>query len=117
MALTVNAKTYDKDTERTPDIVRYTGPAATLSSKDQLDAARVPPKSTEVGVGRGKARIKITRALTDGTDPVGDGIIEVHVSLPVGAAAAEMQALVTDLGTFMLTATADEILIDQDITH
>lgn len=117
MALTINAKTYNLDSHRSADSVRYTGPNHTLSVKDYVDLKRTPPKPTATSAGRGKASYKMTRLLTDGTDPLEDGILEIAVSFPVGAASSEVQSMITDSGTWVLTASADDLFEDQDVNQ
>lgn len=117
MSLTVNALAYANDTSRGPDAFRYLGPANTLSIKDYVDVWRKAPISTSTSAGKGRSLVKLTRTLTDGTVAVGDGILKVETSLPVGATSAQLQAMITDLATWLLTAAADSILIDQEIVQ
>lgn len=115
MSLTINAKTYDFDTFRSSDIARYNGPNHTLSVKDYVDAKRTSPKPTATFAGQGKASLKLTRTVTDGTDPVGDGLCEIAVSFPVGGASAELDAFIDDLAVWLATTSAKDLLEDHDI--
>lgn len=117
MSLTVNALTYNVDTARTPDIQRYNGPSNSFSGKDYIDLKRSAPKPTSTTLGYAKAESKLTRTMTDGTDPVGDGIIYCSVSFPVEATTAQKEAMVTDLATWLLTTAADDALVAHDIVQ
>lgn len=117
MALTVNAKTYNVDSQRSPDSVRYSGPSNSLSVKDYIDVKRTSPKPTATYAGQGKASVKLTRTCTDGTDDVGTGIFEISSSFPVGSATAELQAFIDDLAAWLATVTADDVFISHDINH
>lgn len=117
MSLTINAKAYAFDTQRTPDSVRYSGPDHTLSVKDYTDVKRVAPKPTTTYGGTGKASVKMTRTVTDGTDPVGDGIFEISSSFPRDSATAEQQAFLTDLAAWLATAAATSVFLDHDINQ
>lgn len=117
MALTVNLDTYERDTERSPNHVRYTGPDANLSTKDHVDMKRTPPKPTSTYAGQARGSFKLTRTFTDGTDPVGDGLIEISCSFPVGSAAAEQAAMIDDAAAWLATASADDLYSKQDINQ
>lgn len=117
MTITVNAQSYELDSFRSVNSVRYSGPAHTLSVKDYLDAKRTPATPTATYAGQAKASCKLTRTLTDGTDPVGDGIVEISVSFPVGSAAAQQATMITDMATWAATASADDLLSNQDINQ
>lgn len=117
MSLTVNAKSYVNDTPRSPDSYRYTGPNHDLQTKDYIDLKRVAPKASGDSLGKGRAQAKLTRTMTDGTDPVGDGLIWIESSIPVGAAASEIASLLTDLATWATTAAALALMEDHDINQ
>ena len=117
MTITVNAKSYELDTYKSSDIAQYNGPAHTLAVKDLLTCKRTAPKPTSTSDGVGRAACKLTRSLTDGTDVVGDGILEVSVSFPVGSQASEQATMITDIATWAATASADSLLSDHDITQ
>lgn len=116
MSYTLNAKAYDYDTQRGPEHLRFSGPAQTLSIKDHLDVKRVRPKPSGDFAGQGKASAKLTRTVTVGTE-TGLGILEVSSSFPVGATVADVESMITDLGTWLVTASADSLLVDQDINQ
>jgi len=114
MSLTVNTKTYNYDTNRTPDIARYKGASHSYSAVDYIDLKRTEPKSL-VGVGKGS--VKLTRNVTDGTDSLGNLILEVSTSFPVGAQESQLQAAIDDMASWLATASADDVFIDQNIAQ
>jgi len=106
MSLTVNAKTFTGDSYSS-NAVSYVGPAHTLSLKDDIRLGRVAPKPTSVfsGVGRTAAKLSRTLTLTGALTPTGDAILEISVSVPVGAASADIDAVLNDMGSFLASAT------------
>jgi hypothetical protein len=117
MSLTVNTLTYANDVARSPDIYRYLGPNNTYNVDDYIDLYRTAPKPTATFAGVTKGAAKLTRTVTDGTDPVGTGIIETSSSLPVEAARAELEAMIDDHATWLLTSAAKDLLIDREINQ
>lgn len=120
MSLTVNTLTYENDTARTPDSFRYTGPSHTLSNRDYIDVKRVAPKPTADYAGQGKSAVKLTRdmesSVTAGTI-VGGGLLDLSLSVPVESITADQEALINDLGTWLLTAEAKDVLLNHDIVQ
>ncbi len=106
MSLTVNAKTYNGDSFG-GNIVGYSGPAHTLSIKDYIKLARTAPKPTVSfsGVGRTSAKLTRTLTLTGALSPSHDGILDASVSVPVGAASADIDAMLNDMGAFIASAS------------
>lgn len=117
MSLTINAKAYENDVARAPNIYRYLGPSNTFSVKDYVDCYRTSPKATATFAGVGKAEVKMTRGVTDGTDNVGDAIASISVSFPADAAVAELQAILDDLGAWLDGAEATELFINHAINQ
>lgn len=117
MSLVFNSKTYVNDVPRSSDIMRYHGPAHTLSLNDYVDLGRTAPKPTSTYAGKGRARFKLTRTATDGTDPIGDIIADLAISIPVGCQESEMDGLLADLAAFFATAAAESLFQDQKIVH
>jgi hypothetical protein len=105
MSLDVNTKVYSLDSSGVNN-VGYRGPAHSVSSKDILRLLRVEPKvvTTSSGVGRTSAKLTRTLVLTGAKEPVRDGAIEVGGSIPVGAAQADVYAMIADLGAWMVSA-------------
>lgn len=106
MTLSINAKTYTADSFN-KDSVGYSGPNHTVSVKDYAKLARVAPKKTAVssGVGRTSAKLTRTLTLTGAVEPTRDLIGDVNLSLPVGAASADVDTYLNDLGAFVASAT------------
>lgn len=117
MALTINAKTYNQDVSRSPDIMRYHGPGHNLSANDFVDLGRTAPKPTADYAGKGRTRFKLTRAATNGTDPLGDIIVDLSISIPVGTQESEQDAILADLGAWVVTAAAESFFQDHDIVQ
>lgn len=106
MSLTINAKAFTAD-RFGQDAVGYFGPAHTLSLLDDVQLSRVAPKPTTVfsGVGRTSAKLTRTLTLTGALSTSGNAIIQINVSVPVGAASADIDALLNDMGSFLSSAT------------
>lgn len=117
MSLTVNAKSYVNDTQRTPDSYRYTGPSNDLSTKDYMDLKRTAPKPSGDSLGKARCQVKLTRTMTDGTDPVGDSIFQFDASVPVGSDATEIASALTDLATWLATSAALALVEELDINQ
>lgn len=106
MSLTVNAKAFTADTFLTNAILYY-GPAHTLSVKDDIRLAKTAPKPTSTfsGVGRTGAKLTRTLTLTGAATSTGDAILDISVSIPVGAAGADVDSLLNDMGAFLSSAS------------
>lgn len=106
MSLTVNAKTYTAD-QYSNNAVIYVGPAHTLSVADDIRTGRVAPKPTSTfsGVGRTSCKLSRTLTLTGALTPTGGAILEINVSVPVGAASGDIDTLLNDMGAFLASAT------------
>lgn len=116
MSLVFAAKTYVQDVARGPDILRYLGPAHTLSANDYVDLTRIAPKPTSDYAGKGRSRLKLTRGSTDGTARLGDVIVDLTISIPVGTQESEMDAVLADLASFLGTANAESFFQDQKLS-
>lgn len=118
MSLTFNTKTYTADSYQ-QDTVGYNGPAKTISIKDNMSLSRTAPKATAVFSGVARARAKLTRTLTlTGALTVsGDAIVDINVSVPVGAASADVDALLNDLGAFLSGADSKTLVKNSKITY
>lgn len=106
MSLTINGtKTYSADSFGT-NRVGYNGPSSSVSVKDQLVLTRTAPKATDVfsGVGRTAAKLTRTLALTGAKTDTADAILEINVSVPVGFTAADVDAVLNDMGAFLASA-------------
>lgn len=106
MSLTINAKTYTADSFQ-QNRVGYIGSLKTVTVKDDVALIRFAPKPTPVFSGVGKTTAKLTRSLTltGALTPTADGIVEINVSVPVGYASADVDALLNDMGSFLASAS------------
>jgi len=117
MSLTVNAKTYNADAYAQNN-VGYIGTLKTVSVKDDIALKRTAPKSTDVfsGVGRTSAKLTRTLTLTGAKTLAGDSLVEINVSVPVGFASADVDALLNDMGSFLASATFKSHVKSQQIS-
>jgi hypothetical protein len=99
MSLTWNTKVFTAD-QYGVNAVGYVGTTKTLSVKDDLLLKRTAPKPTASfsGVGRISAKLTRTLTITGALTPTGDAICEINVSIPVGFAGADVDALLNDMG-------------------
>jgi len=106
MSLTINAKTFTPDSFGVT-AVGYIGPAHTVSLKDDVRLSRVLPKPTVTfsGVGRTSAKLTRTSTLTGALTPNWDAILDIQVTVPVGMASADVDALLNDMGAFLSSAS------------
>lgn len=114
--LTINAKTFTAD-EFGQNAVTYFGPAHTLSLQDDVQLKRVKAKPTASfsGVSRTSAKLSRTLTLTGALTTSGAAILEISVSIPVGAAAADIDSLLNDMGSFLSSASAKTHVKGQQI--
>lgn len=111
MALTVNTRTYTADSYAANATV-YVGPANTVSVVDQLRLARTSPKPTSEfsGVARTQSKLTKTLTLSGALTPTAPIIIEINASVPVGAAAADVDVAATDVGSFTSSTAFKNLL-------
>lgn len=107
MAIVVNTKSYARDVSATGSSVPYKGPANTVSTKDQMDLARISPKPTSTfsGVARSEAKLTRTSTLTNAKSLTWDAIGKANITFPVGMSNADMDTFLTDFAS--LTASAE----------
>jgi len=117
MSLTVNAKTYSVNGGGTT-AQNYYGPSHTLSILDDIRMGFVAPKPTTVfsGVGRTSCKLTRTLTLTGALTTVGLSICDISVSIPVGAASADIDAILNDMGAFLASASFKTHVKSQQIT-
>jgi hypothetical protein len=118
MSLTINAKTFTPDSFQ-KDSVGYSGPAHTLSAKDYARLLRAAPKPTTEfsGVGRTSAKLTRTLTLTGALTTSHDGILDVAVSIPVGAASADIDSMLNDMGSFLASASFKTHVKNQQVSY
>lgn len=118
MALTINAKTYTADSFQ-QNTVGYIGSLKSVSAKDDVILRRTAPKATSVfsGVGRVESKLTRTLALTGALTPTGDAIVSISVSVPVGFASADVDALLNDMGSHLASASFKTLVKAQQISY
>lgn len=118
MALTINAKTYTADSFQ-QNAVGYIGSSKTVSVKDDVALRRTAPKVSDVfsGVGRTSAKMTRTLALTGAKTLTGDAICDISVSVPVGYTAADVDAILNDMGAFLASASFKTHVKSQQISY
>lgn len=119
MSLTISTKAYEADAAVSANQIPYKGPAHTLATKDRLDLYRTEPKGNAVfsGVGRSRAKFVRTLALTGAKTTSGDAIIDISMSMPVGASTTDMDNLVNDVASLFGLAATKLLVKNLDITH
>lgn len=105
MSWTFNTKAFTADGYAQNATV-YLGPAHTVSVKDDLRISRVAakPTSTFSGVSRFATKLTRTLTLTGALTSTGEAIIDISGSIPIGAAGADVDAMVNDLAAAMAHA-------------
>jgi hypothetical protein len=118
MSIIFNAKTYTAD-KFGVDAVGYIGALKTLSVKDDLQMSRVAPKPTTVFSGISRTQFKLTRTLTltGALTPTGEAIVNIQVSVPVGTASADIDALLNDTGAALAGADFKTHVKGQKISY
>lgn len=106
MSLSVNAKTYSANSFGS-NAVDYNGPNKSASVKDNVLMRFVPPKPTAAysGVTRVYCNLTRTLTLTGAVTPSGDLAVKIEVMVPVGAAGADIDTALNDVGAFLASAT------------
>jgi hypothetical protein len=68
---------------------------------------RTAPKPTDVFSGLSRTSCKATRTLTltGAKTTTGNAILEIAISVPVGAASADVDTLLNDFGAFLASAS------------
>lgn len=117
MSITINTKVYNADAPSSKDSVPYIGPGNSLSSQDKLELSRTFPKEQKDFSGVARSRVKLTRTLTltNAKTTTGLGIVDVNITAPVGATAADVSALIDDVAAGLAQAWADDLAVKLDI--
>jgi len=116
MSLTFNTKTYTEDTSLGSDGKRYAGPAQSYNLRDHLDIRRTFPKKTATYAGNSRSQAKFTRTGTDGTENVGDMILNLQGSIPAAVQTSEVSAFIADAVAFFAATEYAEVVEDNKIT-
>lgn len=117
MAITLNTLAYSQDSFVTGNKVKYVGPDNTFSVKDLLTLGRTEPKSTSTFAGVARAEAKRTKTVTLADGSEADAIVTISCSLPVGMAKADADALRDDVGDFAISADAETLFWNHDLTY
>jgi len=117
MTVTVNTRAYAFDSNPSPDTGRHTGPALTFQVKDVLDLKRTAPKKTATFDGVARAGVKFARTVTLANGNKAEMIGEASFSIPVGTADADIDLIRDDLGDYLISAGAGDLLKKHDISQ
>jgi hypothetical protein len=118
MSLTFNTKVFTADSFAA-NAVNYAGPAHTLSIRDDLLMTRQAARETSVfsGVGRFRAKLGRTLTLTGAKTTSHEGILDLSGSMPVGAAGADIDAMVNDFAALLALAAFKTVAKNLLITY
>lgn len=117
MTITVNTKAYAFDTNPSPDTGRHIGPSNNFSVKDYLDLKRTAAKPTADFDGVARSSAKFTRTVTLASGESATAIAEASLSIPVGMAEADVDALRDDLGDFLVSSNGDDLVWKHSINQ
>lgn len=117
MTVTVNTRAYAFDSNPTPESGRHTGPAQTFQVKDLLDLKRTAPKPTATFAGVARATAKFARTVTLSSGSKAELIGEASFSIPVGTADADIDLIRDDLGDYLISSGAGDLLKKHDVTQ
>jgi len=111
MTLAINAKTFTANSF-SDKAVGYFGPAKTASVKDDARLAYSPAKPTDSYSGNVRANVKLSRThtLTGAKTTSADALVVVDISVPVGTASADIDAMLNDVGA-LLSSTSSKTLV------
>lgn len=117
MSFTANAKTFTQN-GGTATFSNFLGPAHTQSVLDDIRLGLTVAKPTTVFSGVGRFSIKLTRTctLTGALTTVGNLIIDIGSSIPIGVAGADVDAALNDLGALLSSATGKTMFKNQQIS-
>jgi len=112
MSLTINTRVYTADLAASGNAQPYNGPANTITVKDKFELGRTAPKPTKTYSGNARARVKQvkTLTLTGALTTTADMISSHEISVPVGAAAADIDTFCADQASWWANAAAKTLL-------
>lgn len=115
MSITLNTVVFNNDIALNSNKYQYLATDHTFEAVNKLTLARTDPKPTSTfrGVARAEAKRTQTVTLDDSTEA--EAIVTVTCSLPVGMAAADIDAIRDDMGDFLLATECDELFTNQTI--
>ncbi len=116
MALTISTKTYNFDTNPSPDSAKYIGPAQTSVIKDSVVLKRTAPKPTKDFAGVVRVAVKtVKNVLINGV--YRDVLAETVISYPVGADATTVTAIRVDHSSALAAAPTQTLVDNSKITY
>jgi hypothetical protein len=117
MSITLNTLAYVPDLAINANRQPYVGPSHTFTEKDLLILGRVLPKPTSTSRGKARSQVKRIRTVTLDDSSVDDIIVEVNISRPVGASSTDVDALLNDVGDYLITSGASDLANKGDLTE
>lgn len=119
MSLTINTRVYTADLASSANTQPYVGPANTITVKDRFELSRTQPKPTKVFSGVARARVKQVKTftLTGALTTTGDFISNQEISVPVGAAAADIDTFCADQASWWANAAAKTLLKQLNLSN
>lgn len=114
---TINTRTYTQDAV-TENAIRYAGPAHTFSQNDLMSASRVYPKAGrngDLGVARPEFKLTKSVVVNSTTGERKDMILRLSGSIPVGAASADIDAALADLGAVAISTDGKDLFKKLDL--
>jgi len=109
MSITLNTIVFTGDVYPSPEKYQYLASNHTFSSTNKLTLARTAPKATATFAGVARSEVKRTKTVTLADSTTADAIVTVNMSLPVGMAEADADAIVNDVADFLLAAGANDL--------
>lgn len=116
MALTISTKTYNFDTNPTPDSSKYIGPAKTSTVKDDVLLKRMAPKPTKDFAGVARASEKTVKSVVI-AGITRDLIAETTFSYPAAALQADITALRVDHSSLIASAPTQTLVDNGKISY
>lgn len=118
MTITVNTKAYTQDLPTSKDSCPYVGPGQTGGNLDKFDLYRTYPKATATFSGVNRTRVKLSRTLTltGALSATGPAVLDLSINIPVGAASADVDSLLSDLAAGLGQQWAKDLAKNLDVT-
>jgi hypothetical protein len=105
MAIVINTKTYTANKFNGAS-VGYFGPNNSALAQDKMFMSSSDSKGNSVYSGDVRATVRFFRTFTlvGARTPTGEAYVDVPVKIPKGAASADIDALLNDVGAFLSSA-------------
>lgn len=114
---TINTRTYNFDGS-SENMCRYVGPVHTFSTNDLFQLFRTYPKAGrngDAGVARPEIKRVVSVVVNSTTGERKDAIVRVTGSLPVGMAAADIDAICADVAALLGSTDGKNLFKTLDI--